>query len=61
MINRIENLFLRPDPDALSWFAVELIPQTLAVTNLKFLRVGERVNIELDLIGKYLFNFRKQF
>ena len=42
-----------------SWFAVEIIPQTLATTNLKLLRVGERVNIELDLIGKYLFNFQK--
>ncbi len=42
-----------------SWFAVEIIPQTLATTNLKLLRVGERVNIELDQIGKYLFNFQK--
>jgi riboflavin synthase len=42
-----------------SWFAVEIIPQTLATTNLKLLRVGERVNIELDLIGKYLYNFQK--
>ena len=42
-----------------SWFAVEIIPQTLAVTNLKLLRVGERVNIELDQIGKYLYSFQK--
>lgn len=42
-----------------SWFAVELIPQTLATTNLGRLRVGERVNIELDLIGKYLYNCQK--
>lgn len=42
-----------------SWFAVEIIPQTLATTNLKQLRVGERVNIELDQIGKYLYNFQK--
>lgn len=42
-----------------SWFAVEIIPQTLAATNLGLLRVGERVNIELDQIGKYLFNFIK--
>ncbi len=40
-----------------TWFAVEAIPQTLASTNLNHLRVGERVNIELDLIGKYLYNF----
>jgi riboflavin synthase len=42
-----------------SWFAVEIIPHTLASTNLKFLRIGQRVNVELDLIGKYLFNFQK--
>jgi riboflavin synthase len=44
-----------------SWFAVEIIPQTLAVTNLNHLRVGERVNIELDMIGKYLYNFQKNY
>ena len=42
-----------------SWFAVEIIPHTLASTNLQFLRIGQRVNVELDLIGKYLFNFQK--
>lgn len=42
-----------------TWLAVEIIPQTLATTNLRLLRVGERVNIELDLIGKYLNNFQK--
>jgi len=40
-----------------TWFAVEAIPQTLATTNLKFLKIGQRVNLELDLIGKYLYNF----
>jgi riboflavin synthase len=42
-----------------SWFAVEIIPQTLASTNLDLLKVGQRVNIELDQIGKYLYNFFK--
>jgi riboflavin synthase len=42
-----------------SWLAVEIIPQTLATTNLKLLRVGDRVNIEFDQIGKYLYNFQK--
>jgi riboflavin synthase len=40
-----------------SWFAVEIIPHTLTSTNFQFLRIGQRVNIELDLIGKYLYNF----
>jgi riboflavin synthase len=42
-----------------SWFAVEIIPHSLAATNLRFLKAGQRVNIELDLIGKYLYNFQK--
>jgi riboflavin synthase len=42
-----------------SWFAVEIIPHTLASTNLQFLRIGQRVNVELDLIGKYLYSFQK--
>jgi riboflavin synthase len=35
-------------------FAVWLIPTTLAVTNLKEKRVGDRVNLEFDLLGKYV-------
>lgn len=43
-----------------SWFAVEVIPQTLASTNLRLLRAGDRVNVELDLLGKYLYRFAKK-
>lgn len=39
-----------------STFSVEVIPHTLETTNLKYLKIGERVNLELDLIGKYLYN-----
>ena len=39
-----------------SSFAVEIIPHTLKTTNLGFLKVGDRVNLELDLIGKYIYN-----
>lgn len=42
-----------------SWFAVDIIPHTLEQTNLHFLKIGERVNVELDLIGKYLYNFHR--
>jgi len=38
-----------------SYFSVEIIPHTLANTNLKYLKVGERVNLELDMMGKYLY------
>lgn len=35
-------------------FAVWLIPHTLAVTNLSDRRVGEAVNLEYDLLAKYV-------
>jgi riboflavin synthase len=35
-------------------FSVAIIPFTLRHTNLRRRRVGDRVNIETDLIGKYL-------
>jgi len=42
-----------------TWLAVEIIPQTLASTNFRTMKIGERVNIELDQIAKYLYNFQK--
>ena len=35
-------------------FAVWIIPHTRGVTNLQQRKVGDRVNLETDLIGKYL-------
>lgn len=35
-------------------FSVWLIPHTLAVTNLRERRVGDAVNLEFDLLGKYV-------
>lgn len=35
-------------------FAVALIPHTLDVTTLNALKVGDSVNVEADLIGKYV-------
>lgn len=35
-------------------FSISIIPHTLAVTTLGELRQGDRVNIEVDIIGKYV-------
>ena len=35
-------------------FSVNLIPHTLLMTNLKRLRAGSRVNLEIDLIARYV-------
>jgi riboflavin synthase len=36
------------------WFTVSILPQTRANTNLGGLREGSRVNLEADVIGKYV-------
>lgn len=36
------------------WFEVAAIPHTLKVTTLEMLRSGEKVNLEADVIAKYL-------
>lgn len=35
-------------------FSINLIPHTVAVTNLKHLASGSRVNLEIDLIARYV-------
>ena len=37
-------------------FEVELIPMTLAGTNLGLLTPGSKVNLECDMVGKYVYN-----
>ena len=35
-------------------FSVNLIPHTLSVTNLNALAAGSRVNLEVDLVARYV-------
>ena len=35
-------------------FSINLIPHTVAVTNLKHLKAGSKVNLEIDLIARYV-------
>ena len=35
-------------------FSINLIPHTVAMTNLKHLRPGSMVNLEIDLIARYV-------
>ncbi|MDP2884747.1 MAG: riboflavin synthase [Ignavibacteria bacterium] len=35
-------------------FAVSIIPHTWEVTTFKYVRVGDRVNVEFDMLGKYV-------
>jgi riboflavin synthase len=43
-----------------SSFEVELIPITLRNSNLSELRRGDAVNIECDIIGKYVYNWMSE-
>ena len=38
-------------------FRVWIIPHTLEVTNLRERKIGDRVNLEADLVGKYVEKF----
>ena len=42
-----------------NFFTLNIIPHTLQLTNLKYLRVNDRVNIELDIFGKYLYKYNQ--
>lgn len=42
-----------PDQDGPAWFEVGLIPETLRATNLGTKKVGEPVNLEVDVLAKY--------
>ena len=43
-----------------SSFEVELVPLTLEGTNLGLLRAGAKVNLECDMVGKYVYNYVSQ-
>ena len=51
-VNRVEDL----DAGAgkVCRFSINLIPHTIDVTTLKHLRAGSRVNLEIDLIARYV-------
>ena len=40
-------------------FSVAIIPYTFEHTNIKELKKGDRVNLEFDVIGKYLLRYIK--
>lgn len=43
-----------------NYFEVELIPVTLKETNLGELRAGASVNVECDIVAKYMYNYYLQ-
>jgi riboflavin synthase len=45
---------ISPAADTDQWFEVSLIPETLAATTLGGLAVGDRVNLETDIIARHV-------
>ena len=43
-----------------NFFRVAVIPHTFSETNLKYLKIGDDVNIEFDILGKYIVSFLKR-
>ena len=40
-----------------NFFEVNIIPHTLNLTNLKNLKVNDKVNVELDIFSKYIYKY----
>lgn len=51
-VNRVEDL--EADGARVCRFSINLIPHTIEVTTLKHLRAGSKVNLEIDLIARYV-------
>ena len=51
-VNRVDDLEV--DGAKACRFSINLIPHTIAVTTLKHLSAGARVNLEIDLIARYV-------
>jgi riboflavin synthase len=47
-VNRVEDL------EGICRFSINLIPHTIQMTTLKHLRAGSKVNLEIDLIARYV-------
>ncbi|MEO7497608.1 MAG: riboflavin synthase [Massilia sp.] len=51
-VNRVEDL--DASAGGACRFSINLIPHTISVTTLKHLRAGSKVNLEIDLIARYV-------
>lgn len=53
-VNDVEDVTGNGATEACCRFSINLIPHTIAVTTLKHLSAGARVNLEIDLIARYV-------
>lgn len=53
----VDGISLTVVEAAKDYFTVAIIPKTLAATTLQDRRPGDRVNIEVDILGKYVYRY----
>lgn len=53
-VNRVQDLDLDGGLGTVCRFSINLIPHTISVTTLKHLKAGSKVNLEIDLIARYV-------
>lgn len=51
-VNRVNDI--GAGDELVSQFSINLIPHTISVTTLKHLKAGSKVNLEVDLIARYV-------
>lgn len=56
----VDGISLTVSKKTKSYFEISLIPLTLKITTMNDKKVGDKVNLENDYIGKYIFNFLKK-
>lgn len=56
----VDGISLTVNDSGARHFSVAIIPFTLQHTNLRAYRVGDKVNLETDLIGKYVQSFLRK-
>lgn len=57
----INGVSLTVVDSAIGKFSVAIIPYTWEHTNFHILKVGDKVNVEFDIIGKYVTAYMKKF
>lgn len=50
----VEGISLTINEVADNSFTVQVIPHTLSNTNLSYKKIGDKINIEVDMLGKYV-------
>ena len=56
----LEGISLTVNDVSSNFFKVNIIPFTWENTNLKYIKVGDYLNVEIDLLARYLLNYKNK-